>query len=307
MTPGGAAPLIFDGDVAIVTGAGRGLGRCHALELARRGARVVVNDVGGDSEGGGREATPAEMVVDEIRALGGVAVANADSVATAEGGERLVQQALDAFGSLQIVVNNAGILRDKAFHNLTPDLVESVLMVHLTGAFNVTIPAWRHLRTAGYGRIVNTTSASGLFGNFGQANYGAAKAGLVGLTRSLAVEGRKVGISVNAVSPMASTRMTEDLLGENRELLAPEDVSPVVAYLSHPDCTLTGQILSTGGGHVSAVITSVTRGITESELTAETVRDRLDDVFDVDGAIVPRHLGDEMKMFVAAIREAGSG
>ena len=306
MTPGGAAPLIFDGDVAIVTGAGRGLGRCHALELARRGARVVVNDVGGDGERGGG-LTPAEAVVDEIRALGGVAVANPDSVATADGGERLVQQALDEFGSLQIVVNNAGILRDKAFHNLTPDLVESVLMVHLTGAFNVTIPAWRHLRTAGYGRIVNTTSASGLFGNFGQPNYGAAKAGLVGLTRSLAVEGRKVGISVNAVSPMASTRMTQDLLGENRELLAPEDVSPVVAYLSHPDCTLTGQILSTGGGHLSAVITSVTRGITESELTAETVRDRLDDVFDVDGAIVPRHLGDEMKMFVAAIRETGSG
>jgi NAD(P)-dependent dehydrogenase (short-subunit alcohol dehydrogenase family) len=180
-------------------------------------------------------------------------------------------------------------------------------MVHLSGAFNVTIPAWRHLRTAGYGRVVNTTSASGLFGNFGQANYGAAKAGLVGLTRTLAVEGRKVGISVNAIAPMASTRMTQDILGENRELLAPEDVSPVVAYLSHPDCTLNGQILSTGGGHVSAVIASVTRGITESELTAETVRDRLDDILDLDGAIVPRHLGDEMKMIVAAIRENGLG
>ncbi len=189
-----------------MTGAGRGLGRCHALELARRGARVVVNDVGGDSE-------PAEEVVQEILAAGGVAVANRDSVATPEGGKRLVQQALDEFGSLEIVVNNAGILRDKAFHNLTPDLVEPVLLVHLTGAFNVTIPAWRHLRAAGYGRIVNTTSASGLFGNFGQANYGAAKAGLVGFTRSLAVEGRKVGISVNALSPMASTRMTRDLLG----------------------------------------------------------------------------------------------
>src|ERR1700694_5216741 len=302
-----AAPLQFDGDVAIVTGAGRGLGRCHALELARRGARVVVNDLGGDVDGGGRGATPAEQVVVEIRAAGAWAVANHDTVATADGGERIVQQALDEFGSLAIVVNNAGILRDKAFHNLNPELVEPVLLVHLTGPFNVTAPAGRPPRTSGYARVVNTTSASGLFGNFGQANYGAAKAGLVGLTRSLAVEGRKVGISVNAVSPMASTRMTEDLLGENRELLAPEDVSPVVAYLSHPDCTLTGQILSTGGGHVSAVITSVTRGITESELTAETVRDRLDDVFDVDGAIVPRPLGDEMKMCVPAIREAGSG
>jgi NAD(P)-dependent dehydrogenase (short-subunit alcohol dehydrogenase family) len=143
---------MFDGDVAIVTGAGRGLGRCHAFELARRGARVVVNDVS-DNSGD----CPAEMVVEEIRALGGVAVANSDSVATPDGGERIVQQALDVFGSLQIVVNSAGILRDKAFHNLTPDLVESVLLLHLTGAFNVAIPAWRqHLRSAGYGRIVNT-------------------------------------------------------------------------------------------------------------------------------------------------------
>jgi NAD(P)-dependent dehydrogenase (short-subunit alcohol dehydrogenase family) len=291
------APLTFDGDVAIVTGAGRGLGRCHALELARRGARVVVNDLRGESD-------PAERVVEEIRAAGGVAIANRDNVATAEGGERIVQQALDEFGSVEIVVNNAGILRDKAFHNLTPDLVEPVFLVHLTGAFNVTVPAWRHLRAARYGRVVNTTSASGLFGNFGQANYGAAKAGLVGLTRSLAVEGRKVGISVNAISPMASTRMTQDLLGENGELLAPEQVSPVVAFLCHRDCGISGQVISVGGGHVSAVVTSVTRGITERELAAESVRDRLDEIFDLDAAIVPRHLGDELKMFVEAIRAA---
>jgi NAD(P)-dependent dehydrogenase (short-subunit alcohol dehydrogenase family) len=293
------APLRFDGDVAIVTGAGRGLGRCHALELAHRGARVVVNDLAGDTD-------PAARVVEEIRAAGGMAVANHDNVATAEGGERIVQQALDEFGSLAIVVNNAGILRDKAFHNLTPDLIEPVLLVHLTGAFNVTVPAWRQMRTAGYGRVVNTTSASGLFGNFGQANYGAAKAGLVGLTRSLAVEGRKVGIAVNAISPMASTRMTQDLLGENGELLAPEQVSPVVAYLSHRDCKITGQVLSVGGGHVSAVVTSVSRGITEPDLCAESVRDRLDEIFNLDGAIVPRHLGDELKMFLESIRNSPS-
>jgi NAD(P)-dependent dehydrogenase (short-subunit alcohol dehydrogenase family) len=260
---------------------------------------VVVNDLGGDTD-------PAAEVVDEIRSAGGVAVANHDNVTTAQGGERIVQQALDEFGSLAILVNNAGILRDKAFHNLTPDLIEAVLVVHLTGAFNVTIPAWRHLRASGYGRVVNTTSASGLFGNFGQANYGAAKAGLVGLTRSLAVEGRKVGISVNAISPMASTRMTQDLLGENGELLAPEQVSPVVAFLCHRDCHITGQVLSVGGGHVSAVLTSVTRGITEPELSAESIRDRLDEIFNSAGAIIPRHLGDELKMFVEAIREVGS-
>jgi NAD(P)-dependent dehydrogenase (short-subunit alcohol dehydrogenase family) len=297
------APLTFDGDVAIVTGAGRGLGRCHALELARRGARVVVNDLGGDVDGGGRGATPAEQVVEEIRRAGGEAVANHDNVAAADGGERIVEQALDEFGGLAILVNNAGILRDKAFHNLTPDLVEPVLRVHLSGAFNVTVPAWRHLRASGYGRVVNTTSASGLFGNFGQANYGAAKAGLVGLTRSLAVEGRKVGVSVNAISPMASTRMTQDLLGENGDLLAPEQVSPVVAYLCHRDCSISGQVLSVGGGHVSAVVTSVSQGITERDLSAESVRDRLDEIFDLDGAIVPRHIGDELKMFVEAIRQ----
>jgi NAD(P)-dependent dehydrogenase (short-subunit alcohol dehydrogenase family) len=208
------------------------------------------------------------------------------------------------FGSLAIVVNNAGILRDKAFHNLTPDLVEAVFLVHLTGAFNVSLPAWRHLRAAGYGRVVNTTSASGLFGNFGQANYGAAKAGLVGLTRSLAVEGRKVGINVNAISPMAATRMTQELLGENGQLLAPEQVSPVVAYLCHRECGISGQVLSVGGGHVSAVVTSVTRGITEPHLSAESVHDRLDEILDRDDAIVPRHLGDELKMFVEAIRAA---
>jgi NAD(P)-dependent dehydrogenase (short-subunit alcohol dehydrogenase family) len=298
------ARLEFDGDVAVVTGAGRGLGRSHALELARRGARVVVNDVGGDPGAG--ESNPAEKVVEEIRAAGGVAVANRDSVATAEGGERIIQQAMDEFGSLAIVVNNAGILRDRAFHNLTPDLVAPVLLVHLTGAFNVTVPAWRQLRTAGYGRVVNTTSASGLFGNFGQANYGAAKAGLVGLTRSLAVEGRKAGISANALSPMAATRMTQDLLGETGQLLAPEQVSPVVAYLCHRDCSISGQVLSVGGGQVSAVVTSVTRGITERDLSAESVRDRLDEIFDLEGAIVPRHLGDELKMFVEAIREIRS-
>ena len=278
-----SAPLRFEGDVAIVTGAGRGLGRCHALELARRGARVVVNDLGGDS-------SPAANVVAEIRAAGGVAVANHDNVSTVEGGESIVQQALDEFGSLAIVVNNAGILRDKAFHNLTPDLVEPVLLVHLAGAFNVTVPAWRHLRSAGYGRVVNTTSASGLFGNFGQANYGAAKAGLVGLTRSLAVEGRKVGISVNAISPMASTRMTAELLGENGELLAPEQVSPVVAYLCHRECKISGQVLSAGGGHVSAVVTSVTCGITERDLCAESVRDRLDDPELIGPDLNKRHL-----------------
>jgi NAD(P)-dependent dehydrogenase (short-subunit alcohol dehydrogenase family) len=294
--------LLFDGDVAIVTGAGRGIGREHALELARRGARVLVNDVGGQLDGSGGDGGPAAAVVDEIRAAGGEAVANGDSVATPEGGAAIVAHAIDRFGRLDVVVNNAGIVGDKAFHKLTPELLAAVLEVNLLGAFHVTGAAWPHLRAQEYGRVVNTTSGSGLFGNFGQANYGAAKAGLLGLTRVLAVEGRKLGIHVNAIAPAAATRMNAELLGERAGLLDPRHVSPVVAFLAHRDCELVGQVLSVGGGHVAAVLVSQTRGITDAQLSAEDVRDRLPEIFDADGALVPRHVGDELTALVAAIR-----
>lgn len=284
--------ITFDGDVAIVTGAGRGIGRAHALELARRGARVVVNDVGADV---------AQEVVAEIRAAGGEAVASGDGVDTSAGGEAVVAAALDAFGRVDVVVNNAGILRDAMLHKMDADAWDAVLAVHLTGAKNVTAPAWRHMREQKYGRVVNTTSATGLFGNVGQSNYGAAKAGLLGFTRNLAVEGRKAGILVNAVSPMAATRMNEELLGERAALLDPALIAPVVAYLASRELTRTGQVLSTGGGHVSAVLLTVTRGITDPALSAEIVRDRLDEVFATDDAIVPRHIGDEIGMFLAAV------
>jgi len=291
--------LQFDGEVALVTGAGRGIGRGHALELARRGARVVVNDIGGPP------GSPAQQVTEEISKAGGQAVASHDSVATPDGGAAIVAQALAAFGQLDIVVNNAGILRDKSFGNLTPDLVDDVLDVHLRGAFHVLIPAWRHMKECGYGRIVNTTSAAGLFGNFGQANYGAAKAELVGLTRVLAVEGRKAGINVNAVAPAAATRMNADMLGDRAALIPPEAIAPVVAFLAHRDCTLSGQVLSVGGGHVSAVLTSVTRGITDAALSAETVRDRLAEIFDPQGAVIPRHIGDDLGQLFAALAAEG--
>jgi NAD(P)-dependent dehydrogenase (short-subunit alcohol dehydrogenase family) len=296
--------LHFDGDVAIVTGAGRGLGREHALELARRGARVIVNDRGGSVDGDGADASPAGAVCEEIRRAGGTAVPNLDDVASVAGGEALVGQALDEFGRVDIVVNNAGIVRDRAFHKMDAEEMEAVVAVHLQGAFNVTRPAWPHMREQGYGRVVNTTSASGLFGNFGQANYGAAKAGLLGLTRVLAIEGRKSGIRVNAVAPAAATRMNEEMLGERAGLLEPRHVAPVVAFLAHRDCDLVGQVLSAGGGHVAAVLLSVTAGITEVELSAESVRDHLSEILDPAEATYPRHIGDDLGGLLAKVEAA---
>jgi NAD(P)-dependent dehydrogenase (short-subunit alcohol dehydrogenase family) len=188
------ADIRFDGRVAIVTGAGGGLGREHALLLAARGAKVVVNDLGGAVDGSGGSAGPAERTAKEIEELGGVAVADASTVATPEGGQAVVDTAMEAFGRVDVVINNAGILRDKAFHNLTPELLDPVLDVHLKGAFHVTRPAWARMREAGYGRVLLTASNAGILGNFGQSNYGAAKMGLVGLARVLAQEGARYGI-----------------------------------------------------------------------------------------------------------------
>lgn len=254
------ADLGFDGKVAIITGAGGGLGRSHALELAKRGALIVVNDLGGSLDGTGSDASAAQKVVDEVKAAGGEAVANHDSVATPEGGESIVQCAIDTFGRVDIVINNAGILRDKSFHNMTPDLVDPVLDVHLRGAFNVTRPAYVHMREQKYGRILSTASAAGIFGNFGQTNYGAAKMGLVGLTRVLAVEGAKNNIKANAIAPVAKSRMTEDLMGDLVDRFGPEYVSPLVAWLVHEDVPVTGEVYSVGAGHIARVFIGVTQG-----------------------------------------------
>ena len=270
-------PLDFDGRVAIVTGAGGGLGRCHALELARRGASVVVNDLGGAVDGTGASSTAAEHVVDEIRAAGGEAVANADSVSTPEGGAAIVERTLDTYGHVDIVVNNAGILRDAAFKNVTPELLDPVIDVHLKGAFNVLRPAWPLMREQGYGRVVNTTSGSGLFGNFGQSNYGAAKAGLVGLTRVLSIEGARDNVRVNAIAPIAHTRMTS---GQVDEAMGPELISPLVAYLCHSSCEITGQAYSVGGGRVSRLFLGMTTGITEPGLSAEMIAARIGEIED---------------------------
>lgn len=289
------ADLGYDGKVAVITGAGGGLGRSHALELAKRGALIVVNDLGGSVDGQGGSHTAAQQVVDEIVAAGGEAVANYDTVATAEGGQSIIQTALDSFGRIDIVINNAGILRDAAFKNMTPELLEPVIDVHLKGAFYVTHAAWQHMREQNYGRIVNTSSAAGIFGNFGQTNYGAAKAGLVGFTRVLSVEGAKNNIKANAIAPVAKTRMTEELLGAMADKLDPSFITPVVAWLAHEDCPVSGEVYSCGGGHVARIFTAVTQGWTDTEsLTVEDIRDNFEQIRNEDGYAVPANLTEEL-------------
>jgi NAD(P)-dependent dehydrogenase (short-subunit alcohol dehydrogenase family) len=263
--------LRFDGRVAIVTGGGRGLGRAHALLLASRGASVVVNDNGAELNGEGGSAAPAKDVADEITRAGGIAVANTDSIATAEGGEAVVAQALAAVGRGDIVVNNAGVLRDKAFHNMTHEMWDTVHGVHLRGAFNVTKPAYLHMRSQGHGRIVMTSSPSGTYGNFGQANYSAAKMGLVGLARTISIEGAKFDVKANVLSPNAATRMTEGLMGDLGPHLGAEKVAPVVAFLCHPSCMLAGEILTAGAGRVARVFVAEGEGFTSGALTIEEV------------------------------------
>jgi NAD(P)-dependent dehydrogenase (short-subunit alcohol dehydrogenase family) len=290
--------LGYDGKVAIITGAGGGLGRQHALLMAKRGALIVVNDLGGSVDGTGANASAAQLVVDEIKAAGGEAVADHNSVATPEGGEAIVQTAIDTFGRVDIVINNAGILRDKAFHNMEPDLLNPVLDVHLKGAFYVTKPAFVRMREQGYGRIVSTSSAAGVFGNFGQTNYGAAKMGLVGFTRVLGVEGAKFNIKANAIAPLAMTRMTENILGGLKDKLDPGLVSPLVAFLSHEDCPVTGQLFSVGGGRVAQVFLGETNGYYNPALTPEDVQQNWDVITDRSTYAVPNNLGDETALFL---------
>jgi NAD(P)-dependent dehydrogenase (short-subunit alcohol dehydrogenase family) len=290
-------PINFDGRVAVITGAGGGLGREYALELARRGARVVINDLGGAVDGSGSSQKAADVVVEEIEGSGGEAVASYDSVANREGGAAIIQTAVDTFGSVDIVINNAGILRDKSFANMTLDEVEAVLDVHLKGAFYVSHPAFKVMKERGYGRFVHTSSASGLFGNFGQANYGAAKAGLVGLSNVLAIEGAKYNIKSNAVAPTARTRMTEELLGPFVDLFDPRQVMPMVVYLASEQNELTHEIFSVGGGRYARVFIGTNTGWFSGQgvvPTVEAMSDHLDEIRDVSEYTTPLNNNEEL-------------
>ena len=278
--------LRFDDRVAIVTGAGGGLGLAYAELLAARGAAVVVNDVGGTLRGDVPDEGVAATAAASICAAGGVAVADTNSVASAEGASAIVQTALDAFGRVDIVINNAGILRDRVMQKTTADDFRAVLDVHLFGTYNVSHAAYGLMREQGFGRIVNTTSAAGLYGNFGQVSYAAAKMGIVGLTRALAVEGASRGVHVNVIAPGARSRMTEGLLAP-AERLDPALVAPVVAWLSHQSCLLNGQILGAAGGRVFAVLIGETLGVFDSDLSLERVAASIEEIGAMDGFRVP--------------------
>lgn len=293
----------FDGRVAVITGAGGGLGRTYALELAKRGAKIVVNDLGGKPDGTGASQSMADKVVDEIVSAGGSAVANYDSVSTPEGGKGIIQTALDKFGTVDIVINNAGILRDKTFVKMTVEEIDLVLDVHLRGAFYVTQPAFQVMKEKGYGRIVFTSSGAGIFGNFGQTNYGAAKMGLVGMMNVLAVEGAKYNIKCNAIAPTAKTRMTEDLLGPMAEFVAPETVTPMVVYLSSEDCTTTHEIFSIGGGRFARIFIGVTPGWFAGKgaaVSADDVAAHLEKIRNPEGYTIPANIGDELGLIMKA-------
>ncbi len=325
-------PVRFNGHVAVITGAGGGLGKAYALEMSRRGARVVVNDTGKARDGTGRiDTKPAEVVVQEIRSKGGDAVANFESVSTPEGGNAIIQTALDAYGRVDILINNAGILRDKSFAKLTPDNWEAVVGVHLGGAYHVTRPAFEAMKSRGYGRIVFTGSAAGLYGNFGQSNYAAAKMGVVGLMNTLTLEGEKYGIKVNTVVPLAASRLTEDVMpADIFQTAGPEYVVPMVLYLCAEICETSGAVFTAGLGHFSraAILTGLgtVLGAGNSPPSVEDVTEAIDQISSLEGgreyhqladqflavleargafqeAAVPENLPDDMPMTVARIFE----
>lgn len=269
--------LRFDNRVAVITGAGNGLGRAYALEFGKRGAKVVVNDLGGSVKGEGKSSKAADIVVEEIKKAGGQAVANYDSV---ENGHSIIKTAIDAFGQVDILVNNAGILRDVSILKMTEKEWDSVMNVHLKGSFNLVNAAWKHMRAKGYGRIINTSSGSGAYGNFGQANYGAAKLGVHGFTNVISKEGEKYNIRTNSIIPVAASRMTEDIFTpELLKLFVPEKIVPLVVYLCHESCQNNGHLFEVAGGWFTRLRWQRAEGtFLTGNITAEDIKKNWDNI-----------------------------
>jgi len=282
--------ISFEGRVAIVTGAGGGLGRCHALELAKLGAKVVVNDLGGAMDGTGGSSEAAANVVAEIKAAGGEAIANGGSVSDVRGAKSMVEDAMKAWGRVDILINNAGILRDKSFTKMTMDDFRAVVDVHLMGSVYCTKEVWPIMRDQNYGRIVMTTSPSGLYGNFGQTNYGAAKLSLVGFMNSLKIEGAKNNVFTNAIAPVAATRMTESLMpAEALKRLGPELVTPAVLFLCS-DRAPNGVVLQAAGGRYSVACIVENSGIDlGTDASVDDIADNYGKISDLTGA-QPRNM-----------------
>lgn len=266
----------FDGRVAVITGAGRGLGREYALLLASKGAKVVVNDIGSSIQGDGVDAGPAQQVVNEILAAGGVAIANTDSVATPEGGKAIIDAALHHFGRIDILIHNAGNVRYGALDTISQEDFEAVVDVHLMGAFHVVRPAFPVMAEAGYGRIVLTSSIGGLYGTHGVVNYGVSKAGTIGLNNVVAIEGAEKGIKSNIILPGAVTRMAEGLDTSQYPPMGPELVAPVVAWLAHESCSVSGEMLVSMGGRVARAMVAETAGVYRPSWTIDDVADSID-------------------------------
>ena len=303
--------ITFKEQVAIVTGAGGGLGRCHALDLAKRGAKVVVNDLGGNVQGSSDGSlSPAEAVVEEIKAAGGEAMVNGASVTDKSQVEAMVKDVMDAYGRIDILVNNAGILRDKSFTKVEEEDFRIVLEVHLMGTVNCTKAVWEIMREQNYGRIIVTTSSSGLYGNFGQTNYGSAKMAVVGLINTLKLEGAKYNIKCNALAPFAGTRMTEELpgMGDILDQIKPDFVTPAVTYLASEEAP-TGAIIAAGAGVFARVLIHETVGVnlgTGQDMTAENIASNWDQISDMKDA-KPCYQGGEQAMKIFELIQKDKG
>ncbi|MCL4241805.1 MAG: SDR family oxidoreductase [Dehalococcoidia bacterium] len=301
--------ISFEGQVALVTGAGAGLGRAYALDLAKRGAKVVVNDLGGDPHGQGADAAPARKVCDEIKAAGGEATPNFDSVSSYDGGFNMVKTAIDTYGRLDVVICNAGILRDIAFHNMSEADWDAVFAVHIKGSFTVLRAAWPVFRQQSYGRVVLTTSSSGIYGQFGQANYGSAKTAMLGLMNVLKQEGAKYNVNVNTVAPVAGTRLTQTVMPQEMvERLKPELVVPAVTWMVSKECQDSGIIIEAGAGNYNRASIVKGPGVQpgmDQLKDAEWIQANWDKIMSLEGAEPMWRTGQTLKDYLASKASQG--